>query len=47
MSFEKKLLQMKGLIKKEPVKKKQAKAPDRPSHEEKWNDIGLQLKENK
>lgn len=47
MSFENKLLQMKGLIKKEPPKKKQPKAAERPAHEEKWNQIGLELKENK
>ena len=47
MSFENKLLQMKGMLKKQPVKKKQPKAIERPLHEEKWNSIGLTLKENK
>ncbi|MCJ1907407.1 ribonuclease H-like domain-containing protein [Planococcus ruber] len=47
MSFESKLLQMKGMLKKQPVKKKQPKANERPVHEEKWKSIGLELKENK
>ncbi|RNF40469.1 ribonuclease H-like domain-containing protein [Planococcus salinus] len=47
MSFESKLLQMKGLIKKDPVKKKQPRAAEKPAHEDKWNEIGLELKENK
>ncbi|WKA53328.1 ribonuclease H-like domain-containing protein [Planococcus shixiaomingii] len=47
MSFESKLLQMKGLLKKEPAKKQKAKAAERPLHEPKWNRIGLELKENK
>lgn len=46
MSFENKLLRMKGLIKKEPVEKKQPKAAERPAHVEQWNRIGLELKEN-
>lgn len=47
MSFESKLLQMKGLLKKEPGKKQKPKAAERPPHESKWNGIGLELKENK
>ncbi|PSL41941.1 hypothetical protein B0H99_101188 [Planomicrobium soli] len=47
MSFESKLLQMKGLLKKEPAKKQKTKAAERPAHENKWNGIGLTLKENK
>ncbi|MBD8014076.1 MULTISPECIES: ribonuclease H-like domain-containing protein [Planococcus] len=47
MSFENKLLQMKGMLKKQPPKKQQPKAAERPLHEGKWNNIGLELVENK
>ena len=47
MSFENKLLQMKGMLKKQPAKKQQPKAAERPLHEDKWNRIGLELVENK
>lgn len=47
MSFENKLLQMKGLLKKEPVKKQKAKPKERPGHEEEWKKIGLEMEENK
>ncbi|MDN3438843.1 ribonuclease H-like domain-containing protein [Planococcus sp. APC 3900] len=47
MSFENKLLQMKGMLKKQPAKKQQPKAVERPLHEDKWNKIGLELVENK
>ena len=47
MSFENKLLQMKGLLKKEPAKKQKVKPVERPVHESEWNKIGLELKENK
>ncbi|TWT01027.1 ribonuclease H-like domain-containing protein [Planomicrobium sp. CPCC 101079] len=47
MSFESKLLQMKGLLKKEPAKKQKAKTAERPVHKDKWTGIGLELKENK
>ena len=47
MSFENKLLQMKGMLKKQPAKKQQSKAAERPLHEDKWNKIGLELVENK
>lgn len=50
MSFENKLLQMKGMLKKDagakskPETQKQVKK--RPLHEERWQDIGLELVEN-
>lgn len=47
MSFENKLLQMKGMLKKQPAKKQQPKAAERPLHEDKWNQIGLELVKNK
>lgn len=47
MSFESKLLQMKGMLKKQPAKKGAAKAVERPLHVESWAAAGLQLKENK
>ncbi|ANU13357.1 ribonuclease H-like domain-containing protein [Planococcus halocryophilus] len=47
MSFESKLLQMKGMLKNKPTKKQQPKRAERPLHEEKWRDIGLELVENK
>ena len=47
MSFENKLLQMKGMLKKQPAKKQKAAVIERPLHEAKWNSIGLELKENK
>ncbi|AQU79604.1 MULTISPECIES: ribonuclease H-like domain-containing protein [Planococcus] len=47
MSFENKLLQMKGMLKKKPVKKQTDKAAERPLNEDKWNGIGLELVENK
>lgn len=47
MSFENKLLQMKGMLKKQPAKKQQPKAAERPLHEDKWNQIGLEIVENK
>lgn len=47
MSFESKLLQMKGMLKKQPAKKQQPKAAERPQFEKEWGKIGLELKENK
>ncbi|HSI67014.1 MAG TPA: ribonuclease H-like domain-containing protein [Planococcus sp. (in: firmicutes)] len=48
MSFENKLLQMKGLLKKSaPVKKQPQKPADRPQNVERWKEIGLNLQENK
>lgn len=47
MSFENKLLQMKGLLKKQPVKKQAPKAIERPLYEKEWASIGLELKENR
>ncbi len=47
MSFENKLLQMKGMLKNKPTQKQQPKAAERPLHEDKWNKIGLELVENK
>ncbi len=47
MSFENKLLQMKGMLKKQPAKKQRPKAAERPLHEDKWNQIGLEIVENK
>lgn len=47
MSFENKLLQMKGMLKKQPAKKRQPTPVQRPLHEEAWRAIGLELKENR
>ncbi|ETP70655.1 hypothetical protein G159_00755 [Planococcus glaciei CHR43] len=47
MSFESKLLQMKGMLKKQPAKKLAPKAAERPLYEKEWGNIGLELKENK
>ncbi|MBX0313936.1 ribonuclease H-like domain-containing protein [Planococcus glaciei] len=47
MSFESKLLQMKGMLKKQPAKKQAPKAAARPLFEKEWSNIGLELKENK
>ena len=47
MSFENKLMQMKGLLNKKPVAPNKQTAPVRPPHETQWKDIGLSLKENK
>ncbi|MDN7244019.1 ribonuclease H-like domain-containing protein [Planococcus shenhongbingii] len=47
MSFENKLLQMKGMLKKQPAKKQPARAVERPLYEKEWRKIGLELKENK
>ncbi|WKA49572.1 ribonuclease H-like domain-containing protein [Planococcus liqunii] len=47
MSFESKLLQMKGMLKKQPAKKQAPKAAERPLYEKEWSNIGLELKENK
>jgi uncharacterized protein YprB with RNaseH-like and TPR domain len=47
MSFENKLLQMKGMLKKQPAKKRQPMPVQRPLHEEAWRAIGLELKENR
>ncbi|MCP2036325.1 uncharacterized protein YprB with RNaseH-like and TPR domain [Planomicrobium sp. HSC-17F08] len=47
MSFESKLLQMKGMLKKQPAKKQAPKAAERPLFEKEWGNIGLELKENK
>ncbi len=47
MSFESKLLQMKGMLKNKPTKKQKPKTAERPLHEEKWKGIGLELIENK
>lgn len=47
MSFESKLLQMKGMLKNKPTKKQKPKTAERPLHEEKWKEIGLELIENK
>ncbi len=47
MSFESKLLQMKGMLKNKPTRKQQSKVAERPLYEEKWRDIGLELVENK
>lgn len=47
MSFESKLLQMKGMLKKQPAKKQAPKAAARPLFEKEWGNIGLELKENK
>lgn len=46
MSFENKLMQMKGMLKKSTPKKSQP-APKRPPQEQQWKEIGLTLKENK
>ena len=48
MSFENKLLQMKGMLKKQPAKK-QAKPRiiERPAFEHAWAEIGLELIENR
>ncbi len=48
MSFENKLMQMKGMLKKQPVKKQQKpKIIERPAHAEAWAGIGLELVENR
>ena len=49
MSFEKKLMQMKGMLKNnnKPASQKPRTAPTRPPQEQQWNEIGLTLKENK
>ena len=50
MSFENKLLQMKGLLKKDAGNKPKAKIlkqeKQRPLFEERWSEIGLELVEN-
>ncbi|WP_033543131.1 ribonuclease H-like domain-containing protein [Planococcus sp. CAU13] len=50
MSFENKLLQMKGMLKKDAGAKSKPKAhkqeKQRPPHESRWHEIGLQLIEN-
>lgn len=50
MSFENKLLQMKGMLKKDTgaISKQKAvkQKKERPLHEERWRDIGLELVEN-
>ncbi|MGO1060021.1 ribonuclease H-like domain-containing protein [Planococcus sp. FY231025] len=46
MSFENKLLQMKGMLKKQPAKKRPPAAIQRPQHADAWREIGLELKEN-
>lgn len=47
MSFENKLMQMKGMLNKKPAARKAQTAPVRPPHEQQWKEIGLTLKENK
>ncbi|RAZ70210.1 ribonuclease H-like domain-containing protein [Planococcus maitriensis] len=47
MSFENKLMQMKGMLNKKPAARKAPSAPARPPHEKQWKEIGLTLKENK
>ncbi|ANU28131.1 ribonuclease H-like domain-containing protein [Planococcus versutus] len=47
MSFESKLLQMKGMLKNKSTIKQTPKTADRPLHEERWKEIGLELIENK
>ncbi|MGM0897399.1 MAG: ribonuclease H-like domain-containing protein [Bacillota bacterium] len=47
MSFENKLMQMKGMLNKKPAARKAQTAPARPPHEPQWKEIGLTLKENK
>lgn len=47
MSFENKLLQMKGMLKKQPAKKRPPEAIQRPQHADAWRAIGLELKENR
>lgn len=49
MSFEKKLMQMKGMLKNnnKPASQKPRTAPTRPPQEQQWKEIGLTLKENK
>lgn len=50
MSFENKLLQMKGLLKKDGGAKSKQKSPkqgkQRPPHEARWRELGLELVEN-
>ncbi len=46
MSFENKLMQMKGMLKKKPSAQKPQEAY-KPAHEQQWKQIGLTLKENK
>ncbi|WP_203332807.1 ribonuclease H-like domain-containing protein [Planococcus beigongshangi] len=50
MSFENKLLQMKGMLKKDAGAKSRPKTPkqnrERPAHESRWQEIGLELVEN-
>lgn len=47
MSFENKLMQMKGMLNKKPAARKAQTTPVRPPHETQWKEIGLTLKENK
>ncbi|WP_416144746.1 hypothetical protein [Planococcus koreensis] len=48
MSFENKLMQMKGMLKKQPTKKQaKPRTIERPAFEEAWAGIGLELIENR